>query len=194
MRKLVEYLNNNKNSSGEERIFLVSSITVAEMVTNEDDSEKIKRIMRVLNAKNTEFVDFDIEVALAFNIQLKNCLNKEHLHKRALEIGFTSKEFALAREWITKDYMIAMSGIVNKSDVILTADKNTFHPIIKDVPNSNCVITYPELFEQSDMFILKYKEEEVSNFLNKKKMAANKSNGKEDSKTNKKEPIQKESP
>lgn len=80
----------------------------------------------------------------------------------------------MAREWITKDYMIAMCGIGNNSDVILTADKKTFYSVIKDVLNSNCVLTYPELFNQSEEYILAYKAEEVDNFLKGNKATENK--------------------
>lgn len=189
VRKLIEYLNSNKTSGGDERLFLISSITIAEIVTNESDSEKIKRLMRVLDSKNVEFVDFDIEVAIEFNSQLKSKLNKKHLHKRATEIGFSTYDFAMAREWITKDYMIAMCGIVNNSDVILTADKNTFHPIIKDIPNSNCILTYSELFDHSEKFILGYRENLVKGFLEKIKAVPKKVLKIENTKSNGKETI-----
>lgn len=174
VRKLIEFLTKNKTSLGEERIFLISAITVAELTTNEEDSEKIKRIMRVLDSKSIEFVDFDLDIAIAFNSQLKQLLNTKQLHQKAKEIGFKENDFAMAREWITKDYMIAMCGIGNNSDVILTADKKTFYSVIKDVLNSNCVLTYPELFNQSEEYILAYKEEEVDNFLKGNKTTENK--------------------
>jgi hypothetical protein len=165
VRRLIEWLNNKTASSGHERIFLVSAITIAELTTNEDDSEKIKRVMRVLNSKNVEFIDFDLEVAMSFNLQLKKYLNSESLHKKAQEVGFKTNDFAMAREWITKDYMIIMCGINNGADVILTADKNTFYPIAKDIQHANCVLTYPELFEYTDQHFLGYKETEVEAFL-----------------------------
>lgn len=168
VRKLIDFLVKDKTSNGDERTFLISSITVAELITNEEDSEKIKRMMRILDSKNIEFVDFDLDVSLAFNAKLKPLLNKRKLHEKAIEVGFKSEDFAMAREWITKDYMIAMCGIVNSADVILTADKNTFYPIIKDISNANCVLTYSELFEQGEKVILGYKEKEVENFLKMK--------------------------
>jgi len=165
VRKLIEYLGNTKTSDLKERTFLISSVTVAEIVTNEEDSKKISRLMKVLDSRNVEFVDFDLEVSIEFNSQLKNKLSHKSLHERAKEIGFSTNDYAMAREWVTKDYMIAMCGIVNASDVILTADKNTFYPILKDVPNSNCVLTYSELFDQSEQHILGYKEKEIEEFL-----------------------------
>ena len=170
VRKLIDYLTSNKTSDGEDRIFLISAITLAELLTKEEDLYKIKRIMRVLQSNNIEFVDFDFEVGMAFNLNLKDKLEKKQLHLRAKEIGFKSQDFAMAREWITKDYMIAMCGIVNNSDVILTADKNTFFPILKDIPNSYCVLTYEELFNCSEKFILGYNEKDVEAFLNKSKL------------------------
>lgn len=165
VRKVMEFLSNNKTSSGKERIILISAITVAELTTNEEDSQKIKRILRVLDAHNVEFIDFDLDTAIAFNAQLKPYLNKANLNERAKEIGYKTGDYGMAREWITRDYMIAMSGITNNSDVILTADKNTFYPIVKHISRSNCVLTFEELFDFSDKFILKYKEEDVEAFL-----------------------------
>ena len=165
VRKLITYLVGSKTSNNEERTLLVSSVTVAELITNEEDSEKIKRIMRILDSKSVEFVDFDVEIALSFNAQLKHLLNKPSLHKIASEIGFETNNYAMAREWISKDFMIIMCAQGANADIILTADKNTFYPVAKEIENCNCVLTYEELFDQSDSYILNYKIDEVDGLI-----------------------------
>ena len=71
----------------------------------------------------------------------------------------------MAREWITRDFMIMASGMTNNVDVILTADKKNFYPLTQKV-GMFCALTYPELFDQSDQFVLKYHHDEVDNFIN----------------------------
>lgn len=166
--KLITYLTKNKTSDGQERIFLVSTITISELLTKENDSEKIKRILKVLNSKNVEFVDFDLMTALQFNKVLHPQLGKASLHQMAAGMGFKSNDYMMAREWITRDFMIIMSGVERNADVILTADKNTFYPACVQIGNADCVLVYPELFDSSDNFILRYKDDEVDSFLNPK--------------------------
>ncbi len=70
----------------------------------------------------------------------------------------------MARQWISKDYMIAMTGFVKGVDVILTVDKNTFYPICNDFKTSTCILSYPELFEHSEQFILSYHYDKAESF------------------------------
>ena len=71
----------------------------------------------------------------------------------------------MAREWISKDFMIIMCAQGANADIILTADKNTFYPVAKEIENCNCVLTYEELFDQSDSYILNYKIDEVDGLI-----------------------------
>lgn len=163
--KLIDYLSKSKASDKSERVFLVTTITLTELLTKEQDQEKIKRITRVLNSNNVRFISFDTTTSLAFNHLLKSNLNKTNLHARAAEIGFKTGEYMMAREWITRDYMIALNGVMKEADVLLTFDKNTFYPVIKDVPGANCVLTYPELFRFSDDYFFDYDYANVQNLI-----------------------------
>lgn len=167
--KLIAYLTKNKTSDGKERIFYVSAITVSELLTGEQNSEKIKRILRLLNSKNVEFIDFDLDTALLFNAQLYPHLSKDSLHKMAEQIGFKTNDYMMAREWITRDYMIIMSGVSKNVDVAFTADKNTFFPICQNIAQLDCILLYPELFEESEQYILKYYDDKVEDFIAPKK-------------------------
>ncbi len=163
--KLVNYLSKNKTSENNERIFYVSAITLSELLTKEHNSEKIKRILRLLNSKNVEFIDFDLDTSLQFNAQLYPHLSKKSLHQIATQVGFKTNDYMMAREWITRDYMIVMCGVSRNVDLVLTADKNTFYPICQNINQLDCVLAYPELFEQSEQYILKYHYDKVNDFL-----------------------------
>lgn len=163
--KLMTYLTKNRTSDGRERIFYVSAITISELLTREQNSDKIKRLLRLINSKNVEFIDFDLDTALQLNAQLYPYLSKESLHKMAEQVGFKTGDYMLAREWITRDYMIIMSAVSRNADIILTADKNTFYPICEKIGRVDCVLVFPELFEASEQHVLKYYDDKVEEFL-----------------------------
>jgi hypothetical protein len=93
-------------------------------------------------------------------------LEKDALHAKAKELGFESKDYGMARQWISKDYMIAMTGFTKKVDVIMTLDKKTFYPVCLDFENTECILAYPELFLHSEQYIFEYDYTNVNNFLN----------------------------
>ncbi|WP_339707569.1 hypothetical protein [uncultured Kriegella sp.] len=159
-RKLIDFLEESKSGDGKDRTFLVSTVVITEILVKENDQEKIKKILRVLNSSNVEFVDFDLDTSLMFNYQLHPHLGKKSLHKFAEEFGFKTHEYMMAREWINRDFMIMMSGVRHNADVILTADKNTFYPLAEKA-NAFCALTYPKYFEQSPKFIIGYKHKDV---------------------------------
>lgn len=155
IRELVDYLSDSDASDGKPRRFLIPSIVLTELLVKENDQAKIKRILRVLNSSNIEFIDFDVETALLFNYQLYPYLSKDQLHSFAKEFGFQTHDFMMAREWINRDFMIIMCGVSNKVDVILTADKKTFYPLTKKV-NAFCALAYREYFEKPHRSVTKY--------------------------------------
>ncbi|HEY4061168.1 MAG TPA: hypothetical protein VGM30_04670 [Puia sp.] len=163
--RLINYLSKNKTAEGIDRTFYVSAITISELLTREHDSEKIKRIIRLVNSRNVEFIDFDLDCALVFNARLYPHLDKVALHKMAEQVGFKSNDFMMAREWISRDYMIVMSGVSKNVDVIITADKKTFYPICQNINQLDCILAYPELFEETEQYILRYHDDKVAEFL-----------------------------
>ncbi len=154
-RELIDYLNNSKASDDKPRKFIISSIVISELLTRENDSEKIKKVLRVLDSDNVEFVDFDLETSLLFNNQLYPYLANKELNKLASSFGFKSHEYMMAREWITRDFMIIMSGVSNKADVILTADYKTFYQLANK-SDAFCALTYRSLFEKPYKSATKY--------------------------------------
>jgi hypothetical protein len=167
VNKLVNFLCRNKTGKNEERTIYISTISLGEVITKESGPEKIKLVLKALDSNNVEFLSFDTITALEFNIKLQPYLEKEALHAKAKELGFATQDYGMARQWISKDYMIAMTAFVKNVDVILTLDKKTFYPICKDFNGTGCVLAYHELFEHTETFVLKYDYNNVDNFLNK---------------------------
>lgn len=114
-----------------------------------------------------QFRSFDTPTASSFNLALKDKLHNSVLNERAGALGWRTGDYMDAREWIIKDYMIAMTAAVKKADIVLTADKKTFYPLCGDIEDCNCILTYPALFLQSEQYILEYDYKNVDNFVNK---------------------------
>lgn len=159
-RELIDYLNSSNSSDDKPRKFVISTISISEILTRENDSEKIKKILRVLNSDNVEFVDFDLETSLLFNNELYPYLANKTLNKLAESYGFKSHEFMMAREWITRDFMMIMSGKQNNVDVILTADHKTYYQLAHK-SNVFCALTFRELFEKPYKSATKYFHEKA---------------------------------
>lgn len=163
--KLIDYLSNSKTGDKSDRVYYISTITLSELLTREQDEAKIRKILKVLDSSNVEFRSFDTPTAMTFNILLGDKLHNPVLNKKAAELGWKTNEYMDAREWIIKDYMIAMTGVVKNVDAILTLDKTTFYPLCKDVDGANCILAYQQLFEYSDNFILNYDYDNIDNFI-----------------------------
>ncbi len=155
-KDLIDFLNSHNSGDGKPRKFLIPTIVLSEVITIEDDQEKIKRILRVLNSNNVEFVDFDFATSMLFNHHLKPyIIKRKNLNKLALEIGFKSGDYGMAREWIHRDFMIAMSGKAHEVDVILTADCKTFYPLSNKI-DAFCALTYKRFFNKPFSSIIEY--------------------------------------
>jgi hypothetical protein len=165
VRRLINYLTNTKSSDGKSRLLMLSTITLSELISNEPDPDKVSSVLRVLNSENVEIVDFDVETALECNARMGVKFSKGHLHPIATKMGFATQELMVAREWITRDYMILVSAFTNNADVVLTADKKTFYPASREFVSVYCVLTYPDLFDYGDQYFTRYHDDKVESFL-----------------------------
>lgn len=166
--KLISYLSANKTKDNKNRIFYISAITISEILIKENDREKIEKILTAIDSQDVEFISFDEAIALQMTSQMHSYLANTELHRFAEEIGWKSHELMLAREWITRDYMIVMSGINRKVDVLLTMDKNTFYPICEKA-DGFCVLCYDNLFNFNDTYFFEYNAGKAKEFATKKK-------------------------
>ena len=88
------------------------------------------------------------------NVQIK--ANKFNI----ATLGFKTNDYMMAREWISKDFMIIECAKASNIDVCLSLDKNTFLPLAHYF---DCFTAYclPDNFEHSEYSILKYNHEKV---------------------------------
>lgn len=152
---LIKYLSGSKTSSSKDRKFLITSITVSEILSKENDSEKVKKIVKALDSSNVEFINFDLDTSLLLNHDLYEYLPKAKLNEYAASMGFKTGDFMMAREWITKDMMIIENGKNSNVDVVLTCDKKTFYPISEKC-NVFTALAYEEYFNHQHGIILSY--------------------------------------
>ncbi|EFK36863.1 Uncharacterised protein [Chryseobacterium gleum] len=155
VKKLMHYLSNTKTGNSKDRRFFITSITVSELLSKEDDREKIAKIVRILDSQNVEFIDFDLGSAFLLNNDFREYLSRKKLNNFAAEMGFKSGDFMMAREWISKDMMIIQNGKFANVDVILTCDKNTFYPISEKC-SVFTALAYEEYFKHDHGIMLAY--------------------------------------
>jgi hypothetical protein len=146
---LISFLSSNKSEGNKNRIFYISTVTLSEILSNEDEADKIQKIVNVLNSNDVEFISFDQDIAKDFSNYLKPYLERKKIHEFAIQAGWKQHELMLAREWVTKDKMIIMSGLNRNVDAILTLDKNTFLPFCEKI-EAPCAICYEEHFHRSE--------------------------------------------
>jgi len=99
----------------------------------------------VLNSKNVIIVEFNQWVA-AYQKELfhKYLINNKELNKLAKDLEIFPDNLKLAREWITRDFMIISNAAFYNVDLILTNDTNFYK--ISDLVKQPCVIVDKENF------------------------------------------------
>lgn len=171
VHQLISYLSNNKSKENKDRQFLVSAISLSEILCYEDNDDKIAKIVGVIGSENVEIIAFDQEIALQLNNHLHDHITNTALNKFAQDLGYKSGEFAMVREWIHRDYMIVISAANRQADAILSTEKKNFLPVCNKA-DVFCALTYPELFNYNDAYFFQYYSEKVADFLNSKKKQA----------------------
>lgn len=91
VKKLLTYLCTSQSAEKNDRKIYISTITVGEILTKETEQAQVNRILKVLDSSNVEFLSFDIETSLQFNIKMQPYLEKSALHEKAKELGFGRK-------------------------------------------------------------------------------------------------------
>lgn len=141
VKNLINSLCENKTTSKKDRVFFISTITIGELVkfANKDKHAVIIDLMKLLNSSNLEIVPYTDDIALNQNILFKDYLTKSNLNKLIEKLKLFPHDYTLAREYITRDFMIITTAHHKNVDVILTSDKNSFSPIT-DLLNIYCKV------------------------------------------------------
>jgi len=131
VKNLINSFCEYKTTNKKERVFFISTITIGELVKFADKgkNEVVIDIMRLLNSSNLEVVPYTDDIALNQNILFKDYRTKSDLKKLIEQLKLFPHNYVLAREYITRDFMIITTAHHKNVDVILTSDKNSFLPI-----------------------------------------------------------------
>lgn len=160
VKKLIGSLNENKLSGKKDRVFLISTITIGEMVkfSSKKSDEVITDLLKALNCKNIEIVPYTDDIALNQNQLFKDYLSKSNLNKLLDKLKAYPDNYMSGREYISRDFMILSTAHYVNSDVVITCDKATFKPIA-DIINIPCYTAYKE------HFLLSKDEKKVYEFI-----------------------------
>lgn len=141
VKNLINSLCENKTNNKKERVFFISTITIGELVKFADKGKNdvIIDLMKLLNSSNLEVVPYTDDIALNQNILFKDYLTTTKLNKLIEQLKLFPHNYVLAREYITRDFMIITTAHNKNVDVILTSDKNSFLPIA-EILNIYCKV------------------------------------------------------
>ncbi|MEJ7678897.1 MAG: hypothetical protein WKG06_13785 [Segetibacter sp.] len=139
-KKLIEYLSNNVTEDNLKRTFYISPITISEIISLTTNRKLNEFIYEPFHSSNIEIISFNEKVGMHLNSLCKEYLKKEKLNELAKQLEFNVDNLVMAREWITRDFMIIATSSYKNCDVVLTADKKTFEPICK-ILNIFCALT-----------------------------------------------------
>ena len=150
VRNLIDSLNVSSLNKGKSRTFYISSITIGEMVkfASKSKDEVLVDLLTLLQAQNLEILPYTDDIALNQNVLFKKYAAKTKLNEFLKKLNLFPHNYVLAREYISRDFMIISTAHHINADVIITSDKNTFLPIAKEI-NIFCVVAEKENFQTS---------------------------------------------
>jgi hypothetical protein len=130
-QKLFNYFKMSKESSDTKYIFYISSVTVSELTLI--NNELFNILLQLFSSGDLTFVDFTKEIAFNISKNVKDFVPKYSYNQLVSHIKKNiAKENSIVntRNWVEDDLKIACSAkILNRLDVVLTADEKTFSPI-----------------------------------------------------------------
>lgn len=150
VRNLIDSLNTSLPTKGKARTFCISSITIGEMVkfASKTKDEVLVDLLTLLQAQNLEVLPYTDDIALNQNVLFKKYATKKKLNEFLKKLRLFPHNYVLAREYISRDFMIISTAHHINADVIITSDKNTFLPIAQEL-NIFCVVAEKQNFQTS---------------------------------------------
>ena len=150
VRNLIDSLNTSLPTKGKARTFCISSITIGEMVkfASKTKDEVLVDLLTLLQAQNLEVLPYTDDIALNQNVLFKKYATKTKLNEFLKKLRLFPHNYVLAREYISRDFMIISTAHHINADVIITSDKNTFLPIAQEL-NIFCVVAEKQNFQTS---------------------------------------------
>ena len=128
-KKLFHYLSPSSAESEVRRTFLVSAITIAELIKTPESDSIMRTIVTLFRGADVMLLDFTIDHAEWLLRCLSEVLPEGQKHQLVaqLERDLKTNDISWARQWISDDLKIlATAGCQKRLDVVLTADGHTF--------------------------------------------------------------------
>lgn len=154
INQLIGHLSENKSKTNRVRRFYLSTISISEIAQIGEERGLLAKLSNHLNVSNLEIVPFDLDAALQLSNGFAEILSTKRLNEYAKNASFPSHELLLAREWITRDMMIAATAKMIEADVVFTTERfvsenrTTFVGIAKKL-DLFCIPTYKEYFHET---------------------------------------------
>lgn len=152
-KKLFDYFDLSKEKSDRKFIFYISSVTIAEL-TVDLGKDLFELLLELFKSGDLTFVDFTKEIAFSISKNVRNFVPDysynqlvSHLQKNIND----ESSITNTRNWIVDDLKIACTAnMLNKLDVVLTADEKTFSPICQKlkVPHISTSKLPKDLFDE----------------------------------------------
>lgn len=102
--------------------FQISAINIAEIFHVDNQDNTLKAIISVLNSQEVEIYSFDSITAIYHNTEFQKFLGNKAISEMKKSISYPKNSFVSIDERIRKDYLIAATAKMYKSDVVLTND------------------------------------------------------------------------
>ena len=152
-KKLFQYFEKRKDTKKKNYVFYVSAITVSELTANlEIDLFEI--LLDIFQSGDLTFVDFTKEIAFSISKNVREFVPQYSYNQLVKHLEKSLKDensITNARNWIEDDLKIACSAnMLNKLDVVLTADERTFSPICEklNIPYQKTSHIPKDLFDE----------------------------------------------
>lgn len=150
VRDIIFELTTKKSSRGRSRRFLVSDITISELISLSSVEQFGRDIAPILDSSDVDIYPFDTDCAIWVNNNFRNLLVTQAANDFLKKTSAHTINLKMGREWISRDMMILSTAVINGADLILTSDKTTFKPLA-DMAKFPCVITEESSFVK-DLF------------------------------------------
>ena len=109
---LIKFLSKNKTAKNQDRVFLVSAITISEMLQNyEGDEKTVKKILRAIDSQNVEIISFDERIAEFMKANYHELLGVKKQNKLIPTLNIEQINFVKIREWITSMVRIDLNRV-----------------------------------------------------------------------------------
>lgn len=141
--------NKPKTNKHKDRVFYYSTISLSEIALIQSNDEFNNKIGKSLVGDNLEEVNYTKNIALHHNVIFKDLVNKKVMNEIARTRDLVQQDLKLARDLLSRDFMILASASYLKTDLILTSERGGFKDLA-DRLGIPCAETYGDRFQVSE--------------------------------------------